>query len=201
MKLATKDLSGAANCSGASMARCPSVVKGVMSCSKLSVSRLLCRGCGRQKAIGQNTRSFKMNMGSSLCQGKLISEAQQKKIIKSRFFWALTILPQISVQSECLCWRTWHGCNGWHIWPGEENPSLLCAAVLVKGLQGAKGGQIGRSEWHHPTLWMTVQQNRNQISIKSDRASQKSRNEKQSSVNISMFETFKLMEQIKQRHS
>lgn len=44
MKLATSDLSGAANCSGASCARCPRVVKGVMSCSRLAGSRPLCRG-------------------------------------------------------------------------------------------------------------------------------------------------------------
>lgn len=45
MKLATRDLSGAANCSGASCARCPTVVRGVMSCSMLVVSRPLWRGC------------------------------------------------------------------------------------------------------------------------------------------------------------
>lgn len=44
MKLATRDLRGAANCSGASWARWPSVVNGVMSCSRLAGSRPLCRG-------------------------------------------------------------------------------------------------------------------------------------------------------------
>lgn len=44
MKFATRDLSGAANCSGASWARWPRVVKGVMSCSRLAGSRPLCRG-------------------------------------------------------------------------------------------------------------------------------------------------------------
>lgn len=51
MKLATRDLSGAANCSGASWARWPRVVKGVMSCSRLAGSRPLCRGWRNTKHL------------------------------------------------------------------------------------------------------------------------------------------------------
>lgn len=44
IKVATKDFKGAANWSGASMAIWPMVTNGVMRCSKLLGSRLLCRG-------------------------------------------------------------------------------------------------------------------------------------------------------------
>ena len=53
MKLATRDLSGAANCSGASSARWPSVVRGVISCSRLPGSRPLCRGFRRGGGWGR----------------------------------------------------------------------------------------------------------------------------------------------------
>lgn len=44
IKVATKDFKGAANWSGASMAIWPIVTNGVMRCSKLLGSRLLCSG-------------------------------------------------------------------------------------------------------------------------------------------------------------